>query len=341
MNPKLSYLCLFENPSDEAGRALIRQFVLVREADRMGYDEIWIGEHHGDSVWPTPASTALTGYLAGVTQHARIGVMAVQTESRDPRHLAAELSTLDLLSKGRLNLGVSFGSPFKPEYRPQGVDPAITTPALRERGRLRARERVEAVRQMLVDSAAGMTTSYRGATLDVQEARLVPRFASPEAVPTWVATHHDDGVSWAAEQGLGLMAGPTATTARLQRMRDRYRSVAPGGDPRLVLARFTFAAENGDEARRAARAYLEVFAQRMQRLGAEEHPGETVTFDIDALLAQSLVGSWQEVADQILALQAEVGVHSLAVIPTSSHFDTVKRILADLVDEVRPLLSDD
>ena len=43
-------------PEDQ--RALTRQFVLVREADRMGYDDIWIGEQHADGHWPTPSITA-------------------------------------------------------------------------------------------------------------------------------------------------------------------------------------------------------------------------------------------------------------------------------------------
>ena len=40
--PGLGYLGLCENPTAEEGRALVRQFVLVQEADRMGYDDIWL-----------------------------------------------------------------------------------------------------------------------------------------------------------------------------------------------------------------------------------------------------------------------------------------------------------
>jgi hypothetical protein len=62
--PKLGYLCLSENPSNEAGRAIIRQFVLVREAERMGYDDIWLAEHHFDGQWPQGGALALLGQLA-------------------------------------------------------------------------------------------------------------------------------------------------------------------------------------------------------------------------------------------------------------------------------------
>lgn len=69
--PRLGYLCLAENPSAEAGRALVRQFVLVREADRTGYDDIWLGEQHGDSAWPTGGVLSLLGHLVAVTSKAR------------------------------------------------------------------------------------------------------------------------------------------------------------------------------------------------------------------------------------------------------------------------------
>jgi alkanesulfonate monooxygenase SsuD/methylene tetrahydromethanopterin reductase-like flavin-dependent oxidoreductase (luciferase family) len=108
--PKLGYLCLSENPTAEEGRALLRQFVLVREADRMGYDDIWLGEHHDDRAWPTGAATALLGHLAAVTSKARIGSMVLMPALRDAVQLAEDVATIDLLAKGRFELGVASGA---------------------------------------------------------------------------------------------------------------------------------------------------------------------------------------------------------------------------------------
>ena len=49
----------------------------------------------------------------------------------------------------------------------------------------------------------------------------------------------------------------------------------------------------------------------------------------------SLVGDYKEVADHVIRLNEEFGVHGLAIIPTTSQFDTVKRCLAAFVDEIR------
>ena len=113
-NPRLGYLCLFDNPSGEEARALIRQFVLVREADRMGYDDIWLGEHHHDRAWPTAAATTLLGHLAAVTTKSRIGSMTLSPGLRDPLQFAEDVATIDLLAKGRFELGVASGGAFAP-----------------------------------------------------------------------------------------------------------------------------------------------------------------------------------------------------------------------------------
>lgn len=322
MSPKLSYLCLFENPTAEAARALIRQFVLVREADRMGYDEIWLGEMHGEANWPSAAAIALLGHLAGVTAHARIGAMALLPAWHDPVRLAGDVATLDLLSKGRFNLGVSRGGPFVPRLAHTVLD----TDA-------RALEALALVTRLLNEDEV----SFHGDHFRVDALPLVPRPA--QAIPAWIATATPAVVRHAAVHGHGLMAAATCTPAYARELLSIYREQGPAGDPRMVLARFAFSAASRGEAVAVARPYLEQFAARMAARGVTAKPGRS-TLDVDELLAMSLVGSHAEVAEHITRLQEELGVHSLALIPTSAQFDTVKHCLADFVDEVRPLLPD-
>jgi len=119
--PRLGYLALGDNPSDEAGRALVRQFVLVREADRMGYDDIWVGEHPLDAAWPQPAIGVLLGHLAAVTSKARIGAFALVPGRRplaplaeaetDPELKAALRAALDAIDL-RLSIANFFTNVF-------------------------------------------------------------------------------------------------------------------------------------------------------------------------------------------------------------------------------------
>lgn len=309
MTPRLGYLCLCDNPSAEDGRALTRQFVLVREADRMGYDEIWIGEQHFESLWPTGAIVALLGHLTAVTSKARIGALPLVAALHDPLRLAEDLATLDLLSKGRLNLAVASGGALAPALRRFGIDPAAA--------RARTLEVLALAQQRLADDPG-----------------LVPRPAQP-ALPTWIASADPATLAQAARNGLGLAGAATHPEARVRAAVAHYANAA---DARLVLARFGCSAATRAEAIALARPYFETFAQHARAAGWGADPKRSMAQDVDALVEHSLVGSHAEVAAKIGRLGSELGVASIAVVPTSAQFDTHKHILADFVDEVRPLL---
>jgi alkanesulfonate monooxygenase SsuD/methylene tetrahydromethanopterin reductase-like flavin-dependent oxidoreductase (luciferase family) len=308
MHPRLGYLCLFDNPSAEDGRALIRQFVLVREADRMGYDDIWIGEHHGDPQWPTGSIAALLGHLAAVTSKAAIGALPLVPGAVSPERLAEDAATLDLLSKGRFQLALGSGAAFSDALQRLG----LTRPA---------------ARAAVADTLAG---------LPAQLATTVPRAGRP-ALPTWVASSDPATVANAACHGAGLVAAATHTDAHVRALLAAHRAAMPEGDPRLVLARFACTAATRDEAIAIARPYLADFAARATRHGWGADRERSMARDVDALLAHSLIGSHAEVAARIRDIAAQGQVDSLAIIPTSAQFDAHKHILADFVDEVRPL----
>lgn len=325
MNPRFGYLCLFDNPTGEAGRAITRQGILAREAERMRYDDIWVAEQHFDEAWPSGASTALLGFLAGATMRARIGSFAALTAFRDPVQLAEDVASIDLLTKGRFNFGVASGRPFPLQNQHFHVAPQDTA--------LRELEALELIGRLLKEPEV----SHEGQYFKIDKLRLVPRPEQP--IPTWLASTTESTIRHAARQGYGLMAAATCTHAQLHSMLAIYRDEAPQGDPRLVLARFGFTTPTRAEALDVARPYLEEFCTRIRAhraanatAGARQPAGE---LDAQALLGMSLIGSYDEVAEQINRLNQEFGIHGLAIIPTSAHFDTVKRCLAAFVDEIR------
>ncbi len=309
MNPRLGYLCLFDNPSAEDQRAITRQFVLVREADRMGYDDIWIGEQHFDGSWPSASITALLGHLAAVTSKARIGALPLATGLHDPLRLAEDLATLDLLSKGRLDVAAASGGAFPAALQRFGIKPQA------------ARSRFLDVLGLVQERLAG-------------DAQLAPR-PGQQPLPLWIAGDDPAVLAQAARQQVGLIAAATYTDARIGAALAHF---ARPQDARLVLARFACPAATHEEAVAIARPYLEAFVERAKVAGWGRDATRSMAQDVDALLAHSLVGSHAEVAEKIRRLGTDLHVRAVAVIPTSAQFDTHKHILADLVDEVRPLL---
>lgn len=311
--PQLGYLCLSENPSNEAGRALVRQFVLVREADRMGYDDIWVGEQHGEFNWPQSGIVSLLGHLAAVTSKARIGCLPLIPALRDPALLAEELSTIALLSKGRFQLGLASGAAMPDLLSRHGFSAALARAGLRE-----------------------FALKWPQTWYQADQAIEPP----PQALPIWLAADDEAQLRLAGEKGWGLMAAATHTAERVQRMVRLYLQGSGGRAPQLVLARFACSAESAEEATATARPYLQAMAQRASHWGWGVDARLSMAQDPSALLANSLIGTHEDVARRFKALADSHGATHVAIVPTSGQFDTHKHILAAFVDEVRPLLED-
>lgn len=88
---------------------------LCEEADRLGVHSIWTTEHHGfdDGYLSQPLTMAAA--IAARTKRARIGTGVTVAPIRHPAHLAEEAAIVDLVSGGRLELGIGTGYRL-PEY---------------------------------------------------------------------------------------------------------------------------------------------------------------------------------------------------------------------------------
>src|SRR5438552_7773049 len=80
-------------------------FPLVQEAERLGFDSVWVAE-----AWGTDAVSVL-GWLAAQTERIKLGSAIMQIPGRSPANTAMTAATLDLLSGGRFLLGLGTSGP--------------------------------------------------------------------------------------------------------------------------------------------------------------------------------------------------------------------------------------
>jgi F420-dependent oxidoreductase-like protein len=80
-------------------------FPLVQEAERLGFDSVWVAE-----AWGTDAVSVL-GWLAARTERIKLGSAIMQIPGRSPANTAMTAATLDLLSGGRFLLGLGTSGP--------------------------------------------------------------------------------------------------------------------------------------------------------------------------------------------------------------------------------------
>jgi F420-dependent oxidoreductase-like protein len=90
-----------------------RSVALARDAERLGFESLWVFDHF--TTVPDPAdeitfeSFTMLGALAQATERARIGHMVVCTGFRNPALTAKMSSTIDVISGGRFELGIGAG----------------------------------------------------------------------------------------------------------------------------------------------------------------------------------------------------------------------------------------
>src|SRR4051812_15171 len=84
-------------------------------AEELGYESLFVVEHHFTGNSQVSASLNLLSFLAGRTQRMRLGTAVVVLPWHNPVLLAEQAATLDLLSNGRFDFGVGKGY-RKPEF---------------------------------------------------------------------------------------------------------------------------------------------------------------------------------------------------------------------------------
>ncbi|WP_280257654.1 LLM class F420-dependent oxidoreductase [Nocardia wallacei] len=111
---KFRFAAAGEGNQQEGGA---RKFVkLAQQAEEYGYDSFAVPDHLGPQVGPIAA----LGALAVATERIRIGTSVLANGFRHPVVLAKDAATIDVLSKGRLELGVGAGW-IKSEFEAAGI----------------------------------------------------------------------------------------------------------------------------------------------------------------------------------------------------------------------------
>ena len=91
-------------------------------AEQQGFESVWFSEHHFRPVWSHNSAPDLT--LAAVsqrTQTIRLGIGVVLAPIHHPLHIAQRMATLDILSRGRVDVGLGrTGYPY--QLTPYGSD---------------------------------------------------------------------------------------------------------------------------------------------------------------------------------------------------------------------------
>ena len=270
------------------------------EADTRGWHSVWFTEHHFDrygGIIPSPF--VIMAAAARLTHRVRLGTAVSVLPLADPVRLAEEAAMVDVLSNGRVDIGVGRG--FMPhEFA------AIS---------LNAEERVARMRdgwQTIKAIWDERGVSFDGEGVRLQSLRLMPRpVQSPHPTLWMAASTSRESFETAGKQGFHLMLNPyNRTIGELDEGLALYRRSAElagfSWETRRVLVNFPmFIGESANEAREGARHAFGNYLSAME--AAFKRDGGTRSIsrgDYNAVCSKVLFGTPDEVVDRLSAWRA-------------------------------------
>jgi alkanesulfonate monooxygenase SsuD/methylene tetrahydromethanopterin reductase-like flavin-dependent oxidoreductase (luciferase family) len=247
------------SPSDD-GRVIDETLREARLTDALGFDTIWLAEHHFDGIVAYVDPVVFAGALCTATTRARIGFAVAQMALHHPIRLAEQVALLDHLSKGRIIVGLGRGTAYNIyDYQGFGIDPN------------EAQARFEEAEAIMIEAWKGEKYEHHGTFFDLKLPGLRPAvYTKPHPyVIRAAATEH--GMLDIARRGNPFMMNVQNNTVTAQRM-NLYRQTLrdTGLDEAAVAARCEecwvwrniYVAETDAEAERLA---VPAFVNQLER----------------------------------------------------------------------------
>jgi alkanesulfonate monooxygenase SsuD/methylene tetrahydromethanopterin reductase-like flavin-dependent oxidoreductase (luciferase family) len=324
-------LSLFISAQADPGESATERLKVISRqallAESLGFETLFLGHHYlASSQFFQPLPTA--SYLAAITDRIRIGLGIYLATLHHPLALAEDLTTLDVLSGGRLTAGLGVGY-RRVEYEALGV---------RWAGRYRRLERSLEVMRALW---RGESVQYDQEWGRVDQARVNLRPVQPGGPPVWLGAFGPKGIERSARLDASWLGTPEGTVSDVAEKFELLRAALGryGHDLErpYPLAREVAVAQNRDEAIEAVWPYL---AAQYRGYRSWDSAGRLTAKN--AMEEQAVVGNPDQVIARCRAFEEQAGITEIMCRVDWMGMDPsiAERSIRLLGEEVIPALAD-
>lgn len=282
----------------------------AQRIEALGFDSLWVGDHVAFHV-PIPDSLTMLAFAAGVTERIALGTAVYLLPLRPPALIAKTTATLDLLSGGRLVLGVGVGGEFPPEFGAVGVP-------VSERG-ARADEAIGVVRRLWTEDRV----AHEGRHFRFGAVTIAPKPA--RVPPIWVGGRADAAMRRAGRTGDGYISHMCAAEKYAENMQRIAQTAREHGRKEVAFTPaaflFTFLEERYEVAHEKASSLLGTIYARDFREASKKY---------------CLLGRPADCLEQMRAF-ARAGCRHFILAPLSDPAAFAERAATEILPELRQL----
>ncbi|MET4699401.1 alkanesulfonate monooxygenase SsuD/methylene tetrahydromethanopterin reductase-like flavin-dependent oxidoreductase (luciferase family) [Constrictibacter sp. MBR-5] len=245
----------------------------IELADKLGYDYAWEVEHHFlEEYSHSSAPEVFLGAASQRTKNIRLGHGIIQLTTNQPHRVAERVSTLDLLSGGRVEFGMG-----------EGAGPAELHPFnIRVRDK---RDRWEEAVKAIIPMFTKDSWEFHGQYYDFPARNVVPKPFQKPHPPLWVACSNIQTITQAGAWGMGALGfsfvSPDAAKAWVHRyyntlLHRQNRLADYQANPNIAIVNGFMCAETDQEALEKASGWT-FFIFALSRYGRKgiDAPGES------------------------------------------------------------------
>ncbi|MBX6427011.1 MAG: LLM class flavin-dependent oxidoreductase [Variibacter sp.] len=329
---------LFGGATAKAGEAndsqIYSEFIdYVVEAEELGFESVFLVEHHFTGMAQVSATLTFLSYLAARTQKMRLGTAVTVLPWHNPVLLAEQAATVDLVSGGRLDLGVGRGYRYS-EYA------GFCMPF--EEGGERYEESLEVIRKAWTSTKR---FSHHGKYWHFEDIIVEPPPTQKPHPPLWVGAASDRSIRQAAEGGFNLLLDQLATPAmlghRVKIYRDAVEAQGRPFDPMNVGVTRALHVAMTPREREWAYEMRAKFLLTVHQLSTNPNAPPSAmnrpTSLADVRIATeeaALIGTPEEIIGRIKALQA-LGVEYLLLLDVTGSIDALRVFAREVMPEFK------
>ncbi|GGK79895.1 LLM class flavin-dependent oxidoreductase [Streptomyces flaveus] len=324
---KLGFLTIGLFDGDDPRRGHESTLEIIELGEQLGFDSAWLRHRHLQYGISSPVAV-----LAAASQRTRrieLGTAVIPVGWENPLRLAEDLATVDILSGGRVNPGVSVGPPMHYDQVREALYPDTAD----------AEDfSYERVRRLLDFVRGKPATDFSGVEgFEVFSDRVQPH-ASGLGRRMWYGGGSLSSARWAGEHEMNFL---TSSVVKAQESEDfaqvqlshirAFRAHHPDGDRARVSQGLVVIPTDGASPEQRAK-YEEYARKRLPRTAAPQGPARL-------MFAPDLVGTSEQIAEQLYAHAAfrEIDEVAFALPFTFDHEDYVQ-ILTDIATRLGPAL---